>query len=88
LFGRYDRLIIGLLQLLMLGLLAWIGWQAQRGGWYAGGLGAAALLAAYQQFLIRKRHPRDCFHAFLNNNYLGMAIFVGLLLDFALATGG
>ncbi len=84
LFGRHDRLIIGLLQLLLLGLLAWIGDAAGRGGYFQGGLGAAALLALYQQRLIRRRVRKPCFEAFLNNNYFGMAVFVGLVLDFAL----
>lgn len=82
LFGRYDRLIIGLLQALMLGLMVWIGLVAGRGSPYFAGLGAAAGLAVYQQWLIRHREPQPCFAAFLNNNWLGMAIFIGLVLDY------
>jgi 4-hydroxybenzoate polyprenyltransferase len=85
LFGDWDRLVIGLLQVLMLGLLVWIGILAGRGIWFFGGLGVAATLALYQQVLIRERAPLPCFKAFLNNNYFGMAIFVGLVLDYALA---
>ncbi len=84
LFGRYDRLIIGVLQVLLLVLLAYIGALAGRDAWYLGGLAVAAALALYQQFLIRNRDPAACFEAFLNNNYLGMAVFVGLVLDYAL----
>ena len=84
LFGRWDRLAIGLLQVLMLVLLIGIGYDAGRGGWYQAGLGVAAALALYQQWLIRDREPRACFSAFLNNNYFGMAVFVGLVLDYAL----
>lgn len=83
LFGDWDRLAIGLLQLLMLGILLWIGVEAGLGSWYQAGLGMAAALAIYQQWLIRRREPAGCFQAFLNNNYLGMAIFVGLVLDYA-----
>jgi len=86
LFGRWDRLIVGVLQLVMLVILAWIGWVTGRGAWYAAGLAAAAALAAYQQWLIRGREPRACFEAFLNNNYFGMAVFVGLVLDYAWAS--
>jgi 4-hydroxybenzoate polyprenyltransferase len=85
LFGRLDRLVIGLLQLLFLGLLVWIGLMADRGAVYFGGLAVAAALSVYQQILIRERDPDACFQAFLNNNYLGMAIFVGLVFDYALA---
>jgi 4-hydroxybenzoate polyprenyltransferase len=85
LFGRWDRLAIGLLQVLMLGILVWIGLEAGRGLWYFAGLEVAAAFAVYQQWLIRDREPSGCFQAFLNNNYLGMAIFLGLVLDYAVA---
>jgi 4-hydroxybenzoate polyprenyltransferase len=85
-FGCYDRLIIGLLQILLLGMLVGVGLAASRGTCYIGGLGAAAALALYQQFLIRRRERRGCLRAFLNNNYFGMAVFLGLLLDYALGT--
>jgi 4-hydroxybenzoate polyprenyltransferase len=42
------------------------------------------LLALYQQRLIRDREPGPCFEAFLNNNYFGMAIFLGLVIDYLL----
>jgi 4-hydroxybenzoate polyprenyltransferase len=84
LFGRFDRLAIGALQIAFLGLMIHVGLAAGRGVWYLGGVGAAALLALYQQHLIRDRRPKACFEAFLNNNYLGMALFLGLVLDYAL----
>ena len=84
LFGRWDLWAIAGLQVVMLVLLAVIGWQAGRGAWFAGGLMAAAAMAVYQQYLIRDREPPGCFQAFLNNNYYGMAVFVGLVLDYAL----
>lgn len=84
LFGRYDRQIIGLLQVLLLVMLAYVGQLAERGGWYLAGLAVAAAFAAHHQYLIRDREPKACFHAFLDNNYLGMAVFVGLLADYAL----
>ena len=84
LFGRHDRLIVGLLQLLMLAMLAWVGAVAGRGSAYFGGLTVAAGLALYQQWLIREQDPKPCFVAFLNNNYFGMVIFVGLVLDYLL----
>ena len=85
LFGDWDRLAIGLLQALMLGILAWIGAETGRGLWYYAGLEVAAAFAIYQQWLIRKREPSGAFQAFLSNNYLGMAVFLGLVLDYALA---
>ena len=89
LFGSWDRVIIGLLQVLMLTLLTAVGMMAGRGWLYFAGLGVAALIFVYQQWLIADRRPGPCFTAFLNNNYFGMAVFIGLVLDFLLnpATG-
>ncbi|MCF8003918.1 MAG: 4-hydroxybenzoate octaprenyltransferase [Chromatiaceae bacterium] len=84
LFGRWDRLIVGLLQLLMLLILVWVGLQAGRGTAFIIGLAVAASLSIYQQWLIRARAPKPCFEAFLNNNYFGMAVFVGLVVDYLL----
>ncbi|MGE5152384.1 MAG: 4-hydroxybenzoate octaprenyltransferase [Bdellovibrio bacteriovorus] len=85
LFGDWDRVATGLLQVLMLGILVGVGFAAGRGLWYFAGIELAAALALYQQWLIRNRDPAACFQAFLNNNYLGMAVFLGLVLDFAAA---
>jgi 4-hydroxybenzoate polyprenyltransferase len=85
LFGDWDRLAIGMLQLLMLGILLWVGFSTGRGLWYFAGVEVAAAFAVYQQWLIRKRDPAGCFQAFLNNNYVGMSVFLGLMLDYAAA---
>lgn len=82
LFGRFDRLVIGGLQLLMLALLWWVGELAGRGPYFDGGLAVAAVLFGYQQWLIRERDPAACFRAFLNNHYLGMCLFIALALDY------
>jgi 4-hydroxybenzoate polyprenyltransferase len=82
LFGRQDRLIIGLLQILMLGLLMVVGLGAKLGGFYYVGLTMASLSALYQQWLIQERKPKDCFDAFLNNNLFGMLVFIGLFMDY------
>ena len=58
LFGRWDRLIVGLLQLLMLLILVWVGQQAGRGMAFFIGLALAASLSIYQQWLIRARAPK------------------------------
>jgi 4-hydroxybenzoate polyprenyltransferase len=82
LFGRYDRLIIGLLQGVMLGLLLGVGLYLGLGLAYYLGLGAAAASVLYQQWLIRDRDSQSCFDAFLNNNWFGMFVFVGLLVEY------
>ncbi len=82
LFGRFDRLAVGGLQLSFLGLMLAVGGLADRGVSYYLGLGLAALMFLRQQYLIRHREPAGCFRAFLDNNPLGMLIFLGLLLDY------
>ncbi len=82
LFGRFDRLIIGLLQLLMLLLLWQAGDMAGRGFWWQLGLAAGGGLFIWQQVLIRHRDRRACFRAFLNNNWFGLVVFLGLFADY------
>ena len=83
LFGRYDRLIIGLLQLAMLTVLLVVGRLFGLGLWYHLGLAVAAGLMLYHQWLIRDRDRERCFRAFLHNQWIGVAIFAGLVLDYA-----
>lgn len=82
LFGQHDRLIIGILQVLTLVLLGVVGISANRGYWYWLGLLVASGFGVYQQWLIRKREPMPSLRAFLNNHWLGMAIFAGLAIDY------
>jgi len=81
LFGRQDKLIVGLLQLATLLLLALTGWMSGLGGIFYWGLLLAAVLFIHQQKLIAKRERDKCFQAFLNNNYVGMIVFAGLALS-------
>ncbi len=81
LFGRWDKRIIGLLQLATLVLLVALGQGLALGTSYYWGLLVTAGLFAYQQHLIRYRERMSCFQAFLNNNYVGMAITAGILLS-------
>jgi 4-hydroxybenzoate polyprenyltransferase len=82
LFADMDRAIIALMQAMMLFALALAGRDMRFGHWYFAGLAAAAVLFAYQQWLIRKRDPLQCLQAFGNNNYVGMVIFIGVLLEY------
>ena len=84
LFGKHDRLIIGMLQLLFLGLMVATGLHFELGVFYYLGLATAAVLCAYHQYLIYDRDPEACFKAFLHNNWVGAVIFIGLALDFAI----
>ncbi|OCH04246.1 4-hydroxybenzoate polyprenyltransferase [Aliivibrio fischeri] len=78
LFGRYDKTIIGLLQLSVLALLIVLGSQLALSGIYYWGILAAAGFFVYQQWLIKGREREACFKAFLNNNYVGGLIFIAI----------
>jgi len=82
LFADMDKLLVGVMQLMMLYALYLVGDDMHFGRWYQGGGIAAAVLFLWQQWLIRKRDPAGCFKAFLNNQYVGLAIFVGILLQY------
>ncbi|MCQ8179575.1 4-hydroxybenzoate octaprenyltransferase [Methylomonas sp. SURF-1] len=82
LFGSRVREITGGLQVIILGLLVWIG-TAQQLAWpYYSGLLVAAGFAVYQQTLIFHFDKPNCFKAFLNNNWFGLAVFAGLVLAY------
>lgn len=82
LFGPLDKKMIGVLQLMLIATLLLIGQRAELSGFYYTGVAAAGVFAIWQQYLIRERNPQACFQAFLNNNWFGMAIFIGVVLDY------
>ena len=85
LFGNQDKLIIGLIQILLILNLILIGHRAELSGFYYLGVAAASLFAVYQQYLIKDRERELCFKAFLNNNWFGLVVFVGVVLDYQFA---
>lgn len=82
LFGNMDKAAIGMLQLLVLLCLVLVGVRAELGWAYYIGLAVASLCFIYQQLLIKHRLPDRCFEAFLNNNYFGMIVFLGIFLNY------
>jgi 4-hydroxybenzoate polyprenyltransferase len=87
LFADMDKLLIGVMQAMMLFALMLIGRTLKFGEWYLSGLVAVAVLFLYQQWLIRDRDPAACLRAFLNNHYVGMAVFLGILFEYLYARG-
>ena len=85
LFADMDRLIVGIMQAMMLFALLLVGRTMKFGHWYLAGLAAAALFFLYQQWLIREREPAKCFRAFVNNQHVGLVIFIGILLEYVYA---
>ncbi|CDV62308.1 4-hydroxybenzoate octaprenyl transferase [Salmonella enterica subsp. enterica serovar Paratyphi A] len=82
LFGRYDTLIIGILQLGVMALMALIGWLNGLGWGYYWAVLVAGALFVYQQKLIANREREACFKAFMNNNYVGLVLFLGLAMSY------
>lgn len=82
LFGRYDKIIIGILQLVMLALLVFIGILLNLKGIYYWSLLLVTALFIYQQKLIAERERAPCFQAFMNNNYVGFVLFAGILFSY------
>lgn len=82
LFGQYDKLIIGILQIVMIVLLVLVGSLADLGAVYYIALSLSALLFIYQQKLMVDRERAPCFKAFLNNNYVGLILFIGIFLSY------
>ncbi|WP_299663622.1 4-hydroxybenzoate octaprenyltransferase [uncultured Psychromonas sp.] len=82
LFGKYDKLIIALLQFMTLVLLVIVGLIENLNWLYYGALAVAGLLFLQQQKSIKSRDEKACFKAFLDNNYVGLVIFIGFILTY------
>ncbi len=83
LFGDMDRLMIGAMQCMMLLSLWLLGRELHFDFGYYGGLAAGLGFFIWQQWLIRGRDRAACLAAFHNNNYFGIAVFAGILVQYA-----
>jgi 4-hydroxybenzoate polyprenyltransferase len=83
LFGDVDLFVIAGLQLLMLATLVFIGLRAGLGAWYYFSVVGAAGLMAYHLWLARDRQPAGCFAAFQHNHYIGLVVFIGIVLHYS-----
>jgi 4-hydroxybenzoate polyprenyltransferase len=81
LLGRYDVAGVMVAHAAFFALMLYVGLSERLGPLYYAGLAAGAGLAGYQYRLIRDRDRDGCFRAFLNNGWVGFAIFLGLALD-------
>jgi 4-hydroxybenzoate polyprenyltransferase len=85
LFGDADLPILGVLMVTFLGTMLLV---AQRGHlhqvWYFAGVGAAAALFVWQQWIMRRRDRDACFAAFRNNHWVGLVLWVGIVVSLAL----
>jgi 4-hydroxybenzoate polyprenyltransferase len=83
-FGRYDVLIVMLCYAIHLAAMTWIGRIKAMGPWYYLGIACASVVALWHYALIRKRDRAGCFRAFRGNHWYGLAIFAGVVADYAI----
>jgi 4-hydroxybenzoate polyprenyltransferase len=83
-FGRYDIAAVMACHAAFIGLAGLVGSFFKLGPYFYAGLVLAALLAASQYWMIRDREPAGCFRAFLHNNWVGAALFAGILAHYHL----
>lgn len=84
LFGRYDLVLQALLQLGYLLIMILVALQLQFSMVFYVSLVMAAMLFIYQLRLSRQRERNACLQAFLNNNWVGAVVFLGIVLHYQL----
>lgn len=82
-FGHHDLKVIFVLMLLMCSLLIALGYRLQMTWPYYLGVAGVASLFAQQLWMSRGRTRDGCFRSFLNNNWVGMVVFLGLVGHYA-----
>jgi 4-hydroxybenzoate polyprenyltransferase len=82
--GRWEVAAVMASYALMLALLATLGALRALAWPFYAGLGAAGAMMLYHWRLIRTRSREDCFKAFRHNNWVGAAIFAGIVAGFAI----
>jgi 4-hydroxybenzoate polyprenyltransferase len=83
LFGRYDLAVILACYAVYLAGMTWVGWRLHLGAVYYVGLALALGCVGWHWRLIRERTREGCFKAFLHNHWLGLAVYAGVALDYA-----
>jgi len=82
LFGRYDRLIIAILQIFVVLLFLIQMAILNLSSVFLISLAGVSVLFLYQQWLIKDRDRQQCFQAFLNNGWVGAILWFGLVIEF------
>ncbi|MFY8134370.1 MAG: 4-hydroxybenzoate octaprenyltransferase [Aquimonas sp.] len=84
LLGDADLIGIGVLQASFLLTLLLVGQRAELGLYWNLGLAVATVLIARQFWQARGRSREACFKAFLHNNWVGLVVFAGAVIDLGL----
>ena len=88
LFGDLDRIMVGVLQVFTLLALLLVGQRFALGWFFYLAMLVVAALFGHQQLLIRERKPEACFQAFILNNYVGMCVFIGVVMHYWFNSSG
>ncbi len=83
-FGKYDVAAVMACYALTLALLAVAGLMMGMGAAYFIGLLVAVSISLHHYQLIKGREREECFRAFLHNNWIGAAIFAGIITDYSI----
>lgn len=83
LFGNDDKTIIAVLQVTFLVTMVLVGSQLDLSFIYYISVLITLVLFFYQQHLVKDRDPAQCLRAFLNNNWVGAVLFVGVVAHYA-----
>ncbi|HFB66444.1 MAG TPA: 4-hydroxybenzoate octaprenyltransferase [Aeromonadales bacterium] len=83
LFGDGDKLIIGILQGMVIIALLLVGHKEEFSFYFDLSIVIVTALFAYQQWIIRQRKTEACFKAFLNNQWVGLVVFMGIVLAYS-----
>jgi len=84
-FGRHDVAAVMFCYAATLAILAWVGFTLHLGWAFYAGLAVAAGIMGVHYTWIRGRERMACFKAFLHNNWVGAAIFAGIVIDFLIS---
>ncbi|MFV1982259.1 MAG: 4-hydroxybenzoate octaprenyltransferase [Thiohalomonadales bacterium] len=84
LFGDADKIILALFQILLIFGFILLGSELHLNRYYYIGLAVSSCFFVYQQYLIRNRDKDLCLKAFLNNNWFGLGIYLGIISHYVL----
>ncbi len=80
-FGERTHFVVGLLHSITILGFCMLGWMLGYGISYLLGVFGCLLLFLYQHKLIKTKNRNDYFKAFLNNNWVGLSLFAGTILE-------
>ena len=84
LFAELDRVMLGVLQAAFLLVMLLLANSVHFSVWFYLGLAGAVGLFIYQGYLTWDRSREGCFEAFLNNHWVGLSVFAGIIVHYIL----